>query len=45
MKGVKINYCVNCEEEVRFKRGKCETCKSNYEDVVPASYREDYKYN
>lgn len=37
----KINYCVNCEEEVGFIRGQCTQCKGKYDDVVPASYRVD----
>jgi len=41
----KTNYCVICEEEVKFVRGKCEKCKGKYDDVVPASYRKDYKYD
>ena len=41
----KINYCVNCEEEVKFIKGKCECCKGKYDDVVPPSYRNDYKYD
>jgi hypothetical protein len=41
----KVNYCTNCEEEVTFTRNKCENCKGKYDDVVPASYRTEYKYN
>lgn len=41
----KVNYCVNCEEEVKFIKGKCESCKGKYDDVVPPSYRNDYKYD
>ena len=41
----KLNYCVNCEEEVKFIRGKCESCKGNYDNVVPSSCRDDYKYD
>jgi predicted amidophosphoribosyltransferase len=40
---MKINYCINCEEQVRFIKGRCEKCKGKYDDVVPASYR-NYKY-
>lgn len=40
----KVNYCVNCEQEVKFTKGKCEKCKGKYDDVVPASYR-NYKYD
>lgn len=38
----KVNYCINCEEVVRFNKNRCESCKDKYEDVVPASYRKDY---
>jgi predicted amidophosphoribosyltransferase len=41
----KINYCVNCEEDVKFTKGKCENCKGKYDDVVPASCREDVEYD
>jgi predicted amidophosphoribosyltransferase len=41
----KVNYCVNCEEEVRFIKGNCEKCKGKYDDVVPASCRNEYKYD
>ena len=41
----KINYCVNCEEDVKFPKGKCENCKGKYNDVVPASCREGYEYD
>lgn len=41
----KVNYCVNCEEDVKFIKGKCEKCKGKYDDVVPASCRKDYKYD
>ena len=42
---IKVNYCVNCEEDVSFIKGKCEKCKEKYDDVVPASCRSDYKYD
>lgn len=38
------NYCINCEEDVDFKRNRCIQCKGKYDDVVPASCRQDYKY-
>ena len=41
----KVNYCVNCEGEKKFIQGKCESCKRKYDDVVPASYRNDYEYD
>lgn len=40
----KVNYCINCEELVKFINSKCEKCKSKYDHVVPPSYR-DYKYD
>ncbi len=39
----RINYCINCEEIVRFIHGKCEKCGGKYDDVVPGSYRDDCK--
>ena len=39
----KNNYCANCEEIVTFRRGKCAQCGGKYDDVVPASYREELK--
>lgn len=42
---IKANYCVNCEKDVKFPEGKCENCKGKYDDVVPASFRTDYKYD
>lgn len=36
----KINYCINCEEKVKFIRGRCECCAGKYDDVVPPSYRQ-----
>jgi hypothetical protein len=42
---IKINYCTNCEEEVRFPKGKCEGCSGKYDNVVPASYRLDYSFD
>lgn len=41
----KVNYCLNCEETVKFIKDKCKKCKGKYDDVVPASYRKDYKYD
>jgi len=41
----KSNYCINCEEDVKFIRNKCENCKGKYDDVVPASYKKEYKYD
>ena len=38
------NYCINCEEVVEFKKGKCVKCKGKYKDVVPASHR-NYKWD
>lgn len=45
MEKTKINFCVNCEEEVKFVKNKCESCNGKYNDVVPASYRKDLKYD
>ena len=42
---MKKNYCVNCEEVATFIWGRCETCMGRYDDVVPASYRTDYKWD
>ena len=41
----KVNYCINCEEEVMFAKGKCESCGGKYDDVVPASCRTDYRHD
>ncbi|MFW5847662.1 MAG: hypothetical protein ACOCVF_01970 [bacterium] len=41
---IRKNYCVNCEEKVRFIKNRCEYCKSEYDDVVPISYR-NYEYD
>ena len=41
----KVNHCINCGEDVKFVRGKCEKCKGKYDDVVPASCREDYPWD
>ena len=42
---LKVYYCVNCEEEVKFIKGRCGKCKGKYDDVVPSSYRNDCKYD
>jgi hypothetical protein len=44
MGNVVKNYCVNCEEHVRFPKGKCEQCKGKYDDVVPASYTNELMF-
>jgi len=40
---MKKNYCINCEETVKFIKGRCENCNEKYDDVVPASHR-NYKF-
>ena len=41
----KVNYCVNCEEEVKFPRNRCENCKGKYDDVVPISCIRSFQYD
>lgn len=40
----KKNFCRDCEEIVTFVKGRCKYCKGTYDEVVPASYREEYKW-
>ena len=41
-----VNYCVSCEQDVRFdNEGYCNKCGNHYDNVVPASCRHDIKYD
>ncbi len=41
----KANFCINCEEQVIFVKGRCRGCNGKHNEVVPASHRTELPFD
>lgn len=42
-KKILMGYCAGCEEVTEFVKRRCVQCGGRYDEVVPVSYRDNYR--